>query len=80
MSRLGIGVEWSEEAVRQLTDAAAALEAYLESNPDQAQAVIDSPESVLQSLIDQGLVATPVDELRAAMAATRERGAAARDG
>jgi hypothetical protein len=72
MRHLGIDVEWSDMAVAQLAEAAAAVKKYLEHHPGHAQAFVHDPDSVLRAVVDEGLLTTPVDALQAALAATRE--------
>jgi hypothetical protein len=75
MARLGLHVEWSEEAVQQLAAAAAAARAYVRRHPDQAEALVHEPERVLRALVDEGLLTIPVEALEAALAATRRQAA-----
>lgn len=70
MARLGLDVEWSEEAVEQLVAAAAAAREYVRRHPEQAQALAHEPEAVLRALRDEGLLPAPVEALEAALAQT----------
>ena len=76
MRRLGLNVEWSAEAVEQLKAAAAAAREYVRQHPEKAEELVRDPESVLQALVTEGLLRTPVDALLAALAATRRTAAA----
>jgi hypothetical protein len=73
MARLGLDVEWSEEAVEQLVTAASAAREYVRRHPERAQALVHDPEAVLQALRDEGLLSTPVEALEAALAQTRRQ-------
>ncbi len=71
MARLGIGVEWTDDAVQQLTEAARAIEAHLRDHPEHRAAFEHDPAAMLRSLAARGVLRTPVDELHAALSATR---------
>lgn len=71
MRRFGLDVEWSGEAVEQLRAAAVAAREYVRLHPEQADALVRDPESVLRALVTEGLLSTRVDALEAALAATR---------
>lgn len=73
MARLGIEVEWSDEAVQQLLEAAAAADEYLRAFPEQAETLARDPETFLREMADKGILSTPVDSLKGALAATRKK-------
>lgn len=73
LARLGIDVEWSEEAVDQLLEAAAAANEYLGAHPDQRAALARDPEALLRKLSDGGVLKSAPDALRAALEATRKK-------
>lgn len=73
MKRLGLDVDWSEEAVQQLIDAAAAADEYLRQFPEQAETLARDPKTVLREMADKGFLATPMDALETALAATTKQ-------
>lgn len=72
LERLGLAHAWTDEAIRQLLDSADALARGLPRQPQDPR-LLSEPAAVLQILVDEGRLTTPVD---AVLAALRAQGAA----
>ncbi|GAB93259.1 hypothetical protein [Gordonia rhizosphera] len=73
MTRLGLDTEWSDAAISQLIDAAAAAERWLPEKPENAARMVADPVGAIAEMRQAGLLSGPIDELVDALQHVRAR-------
>jgi hypothetical protein len=78
MRRIGVAHAWSDAAVAQLAQAAAAADRWLAIHPEEAARLVEDPAGAVVAMRDAGLLTGPVDDLLATLKALAAHGAAKR--
>jgi hypothetical protein len=80
MARAGVDQRWSDEAIEQLTRAAAAAARWLADRPEEAARLVEDPAGAVEAMQRAGLLPAPVDDLLAVLRALGRRADARGEG